>query len=207
MAKCGRAEVLKAQGKLSESLVAFDKVIATHPEHVVAKNGRVTVLVLMGQWDAALAELPNTEPHTLEEWIQYHIGGMIAFRKNDLVTAEAVFERGGFECPFADQQSFFETALAMVRLSQDRLEDVRKLAERNLEGRWQAPMTAVLVHIKGRMGEIESARESFQKLPTPPNLSVAEAFAELRLRYVLCQPAEHDEEWLISREINYLLSC
>ena len=207
VAKCGRAEVLKAQGKLSESLVAFDKVIATHPEHVVAKNGRVTVLVLMGQWDAALAELPNTEPHTLEEWIQYHIGGMIAFRKNDLVTAEAVFERGGFECPFADQQSFFETALAMVRLSQDRLEDVRKLAERNLEGRWQAPMTAVLVHIKGRMGEIESARESFQKLPTPPNLSVAEAFAELRLRYVLCQPAEHDEEWLISREINYLLSC
>ena len=207
VAKTGRAEVLKAQGKLPEALVAFDKVIATHPEHVVAKNGRVTVLVLMGQWDAALAELPNTEPHTLEEWIQYHIGGMIAFRKNDLVTAEAVFERGGFECPFADQQSFFETALAMVRLSQDRLEDVRKLAERNLEGRWQAPMTAVLVHIKGRMGEIESARESFQKLPTPPNLSVAEAFAELRLRYVLCQPAEHDEEWLISREINYLLSC
>jgi len=207
VAKTGRAEVLKAQGNLCGSLAAFDKVIAAHPEHVVAKTGRVSVLVLMEQWDAALADLPTSEPHSFHEWIQYHIRGMIAFRRNDLITAEAVFERGVFDCPFADSRSFFENALAMVRLKQGRLEDARKLAERNLEGRWQGPMTAVLVHIKGRIGDLESARESFGELPTPPNPSVAEAFAELRLRYVLCEPPEHDEEWLISREVNYLMSC
>ncbi len=207
VAKCGRAEVLKAQGNLSGSLAAFDEVIAAHPDDVVAKTGRVSVLVLMEQWDAALADLPTRDARSFDDWILYYIRGMIAFRRNDLIQAEAVFERGGFDCPFADSRRVFESALAMVRLRQGRLEEARKLAERNLEGRWQGPMTAVLVHIKGRMGEIESARESFGELPTPPNPSVAEAFAELKLRYVLCQPPEHDEEWLISREVNYLLSC
>jgi len=207
VAKNGRAEVLKAQGNLSGSLAAFDEVIAAHSGDAFAKVGRASVLVLMEQWDKALADLPTTEPHSFDDWIQYHIRGMIAFRRNDLITAEAVFERGVFECPFADSRIFFENALAMVRLKQGRLEDARTLAERNLKGRWQGPMTAVLVHIKGRIGDLKSARESFGELPPPPNPSVAEAFAELRRRYVLCEPPEHDEEWLISREVNYLMSC
>ena len=207
VAKTGRAEVLKAKDDLHEALAAFDCIIADHPENLVAKTGRISVLVLMGRWDAALADVPTTEPQSHDDWIDYHIRGMIAFRRNDLAEAERILERGTLSCPFLDSRSYFENALAIVRLKQGRLQDAQRLAEKNLAGRWHGPMTALLVHIKGRMGELESARESFGALPVPPNALIAETFEELERRYVWNQPPQHDEDWLIGREIQYLLSC
>ncbi|HLG14687.1 MAG TPA: tetratricopeptide repeat protein [Blastocatellia bacterium] len=55
VAKNGRAEVLKAQGRLSEAEAAFDAVIAAHPENVFAKSGRAEVLKAEGKLSAALA--------------------------------------------------------------------------------------------------------------------------------------------------------
>ncbi|HKQ08541.1 MAG TPA: tetratricopeptide repeat protein [Blastocatellia bacterium] len=55
VAKTGRAEVLRAMGRLSEALAAYDTVIAEHPENVVAKNGRAEVLRAMGRLSEALA--------------------------------------------------------------------------------------------------------------------------------------------------------
>ena len=49
VAKVGRAEVLKAQGKLVEAELAFDEVIAAHPENAVAKTGRAEVIKAQGR--------------------------------------------------------------------------------------------------------------------------------------------------------------
>src|SRR5205814_863879 len=54
-AKTGRAEVMKAQGRLDDALAAFDEVIAQHPENAVAKTGRAEVLKAQGRLDDALA--------------------------------------------------------------------------------------------------------------------------------------------------------
>jgi tetratricopeptide (TPR) repeat protein len=55
VAKTGRAEVLKALGRLSEALAAYDAVSAEHPEDVVAKTGRAEVLKALGRLSEALA--------------------------------------------------------------------------------------------------------------------------------------------------------
>ena len=55
VAKTGRAEVLRAMGKLHEALAAYDSVIAEHPESVVAQNGRAETLRTMGHLPEALA--------------------------------------------------------------------------------------------------------------------------------------------------------
>jgi tetratricopeptide (TPR) repeat protein len=53
-AKAGRAELLKALGRLDEALMAYDAVLAAHPEDAVAKNGRAEVLKALGRLDEAL---------------------------------------------------------------------------------------------------------------------------------------------------------
>jgi tetratricopeptide (TPR) repeat protein len=207
VAKTGRAEVLKAQGDLPAALAAFNAVIAKHPEDVVAKNGRNTVRLIMGRYDEALAELPTIDPRTRQEWIGFHIRGMIEFRRGELIQAESILTVGATECPFSDCRAYFESALAALRLRQGRLQDARELAERPTERRLVGPMTTLLVHIKGRQQEFESARQSFEVLPEPPNAAVAEMFAELERRYIKRQPAAFSEDWLFEREINYLMSC
>ena len=55
IAKKGRGEVFKTQGKLDDALAAYNGVIAEHPEDVFAKNGRAEVLKAQGKLDDALA--------------------------------------------------------------------------------------------------------------------------------------------------------
>ena len=56
VAQTGRAEVLKAQGRLDDALAAFDGVIVKWPDNVVAQNGRAEVLKAQGRsLDDALA--------------------------------------------------------------------------------------------------------------------------------------------------------
>ena len=55
IAKSGRAETLKALGRLKEALAAYDSIIAEHPENVVAKSGRAETLRALGKLDDALA--------------------------------------------------------------------------------------------------------------------------------------------------------
>ncbi|MDT5269405.1 MAG: hypothetical protein QOH49_1591 [Acidobacteriota bacterium] len=55
VAKSGRAETLRAMGRLSEALAAYDTAMAQHPEDVVAKRGRAEVLKALGRLDDALA--------------------------------------------------------------------------------------------------------------------------------------------------------
>jgi thioredoxin-like negative regulator of GroEL len=54
VAKNGRAEVLKAQGKLDDALRAYEDVIAKNPENIVARNGRAELLKAQGKLDDAL---------------------------------------------------------------------------------------------------------------------------------------------------------
>jgi tetratricopeptide (TPR) repeat protein len=52
----GRAEVLKAQGKLDQALREYDRTIEEFPLNVYARNGRAEVLKAQGKLDQALRE-------------------------------------------------------------------------------------------------------------------------------------------------------
>ena len=55
VAQAGRAEVLKAMGKLPEALAAYEQVRREHPGDVFAQTGRADVLKAMGKLPEALA--------------------------------------------------------------------------------------------------------------------------------------------------------
>ncbi len=55
VAQNGRADVLKAMGKLPEALQAYEEVRRAHPEDVVAQTGRAEVFKAMGKLTEALA--------------------------------------------------------------------------------------------------------------------------------------------------------
>ncbi|MEK6303475.1 MAG: tetratricopeptide repeat protein [Acidobacteriota bacterium] len=66
IARKGRAEVLKAQGRFQEAEAAFDQVIAAFPQDVFAKTGRAEVLKAQGRlreaeapFDEAIAAHPE----------------------------------------------------------------------------------------------------------------------------------------------------
>jgi tetratricopeptide (TPR) repeat protein len=70
IAKKGRAEVLKAQGKFVDALAAFDEVIQLHPDDVFARTGRAEVLKAQGKFVDALA--------AFDEVIRLHPDNVVA---------------------------------------------------------------------------------------------------------------------------------
>nr|VFK27910.1 MAG: Tetratricopeptide repeat-containing protein [Candidatus Kentron sp. MB]VFK74461.1 MAG: Tetratricopeptide repeat-containing protein [Candidatus Kentron sp. MB] len=60
VARNGRAEVLKLQGKLDEALAAYEETIDRFPENVVARTGRAEVLKLQEKLEDALAAYEET---------------------------------------------------------------------------------------------------------------------------------------------------
>ncbi len=68
--KAGRAEALKALGRLDEALAAYDATVEEHPEDVVAKKGRAEALKALGRLDEALAAYDAT--------VKEHPGDVVA---------------------------------------------------------------------------------------------------------------------------------
>jgi tetratricopeptide (TPR) repeat protein len=89
IAKKGRGEVLKAQGKFADALATFDEVIRQHPDDAVAKNSRAEVLKAQGKFADAL--------NTFNEVIRQYPQDMIA--KNG--RAEVLKAQGQFAAALA----------------------------------------------------------------------------------------------------------
>jgi tetratricopeptide (TPR) repeat protein len=70
IAKTGRGEVLKAQGRFADAFTAFEEVIRQHPENVFAKNGRAELLKAQGRFADALT--------AFEEVIRQHPDDVVA---------------------------------------------------------------------------------------------------------------------------------
>jgi len=60
VARNGRAEVLKSQNRLEESLRAYDETIAEFPDNVVARNGRAEVLKSQNRLEESLRAYDET---------------------------------------------------------------------------------------------------------------------------------------------------
>ena len=56
VARNGKAEVLKAQGRLDEALAEYEFAVRDFPGNVVARSGKAEVLKAQGRLDEALAE-------------------------------------------------------------------------------------------------------------------------------------------------------
>jgi Flp pilus assembly protein TadD len=175
--KTGHAEVLKAMGRFDEALRAYEEVVREHPEDVVAKTGRAGILAALGKSREALRALPQGRPTTLDEWIGYHVRGMILLR----------------------------TALAVARLRQRQYAAAVEVLDSVVQPRAQPQADLLRVHALGEQGLFSEASAAYLRLPPPPSSQVRELMEELRRRFVDRLPPANDNEWLIRREIDACL--
>jgi len=162
VAKTGRAELLKAQGQLIESLAAYDEIRTQYPNDEFARNGRSCVLATLGRYEEALESLPIKQPIGLEDWIGFHIRGMVLMRVKRLDDAIKIFRRGVDENPFMVSRPFFQTALATALIQQEKY-DVAKMLLREIETPSLEPQVKMLyLHVAGVEGNDDEARIAFE---------------------------------------------
>lgn len=204
VAENGRADVLKAMGNLPAALLAYEEAAKAHPSNVVAKNGRANVLTALGRWDEALELLPDALPRVEQDWIGYHIRGMVLLRSGNLSAAEQIFEHGAQHDPFAASRDYYRTALAVVRLRRRQYRSVLELLSQVTLPLLQVPANLLRIHALGFEGDMVSAAATYALLPDqglPVYLGIRD---ELRRRFLDREPPQHDEAWLIDRAIEFL---
>ena len=206
VAKNGRAEVLKALGRFDDALTAYDQTCREHPNNVVAKSGMACVLAVLGRPLEALELLSDKPPGGEQDWIGFHIRGMILLRIGKVDDAIVIFERGANDSPGAIHRDYYRTALALARLH---LRDYAAAATvlEQIGSPLLRTQTAVLrVHSFGAQGQFTRAAEAYKQLPSKTPAIIADLLAELHLRYVDRRPAQHDDAWVIQRELDYELA-
>lgn len=205
VAKTGRAEVLKVQGRLNDALSAFDEVIAQHPEHVMAKHGRVTVLVASRRYEEALVHLGMKEPVTLQDWIGYHILGMIRLRTGQMVEAIRIFDDGVRNNPWPSSREYFSRALALAWLRGRDFQKASNALEHVKSPLLQPVANVLRIHAFGAQGKIEPASIAYESLSANPDLRSTDLTQELHSQFILKKPARKTEEWILDKETEILL--
>jgi len=205
VAKTGYAEVLKALNRLPEALEAYEQAMAQHPEDVVAKNGASCVLAALGLWERALMLLPQSPPVTEQDWIAYHIRGMIHLRRGELDRATEIFEYGAAHNPRPTSREYFRTALALACLRKREYERAARVLDEVTSPVLQSPANVLRLHAYGAQGDCKRTIEVYSQLPENPEPIVADLQQELHRRYVLFATPEHDEDWVFDKETHYIL--
>jgi len=208
VARTGRAEVLKSQNCLEESLLAYEETLAEFPTDVVARTGKAGVLVGLERWDEALSLLSEAPPVTRDDWIGFHVRGMIYLRTSRLREAIQIFERGVETCPRPADRDYFRAALALVRIQEKAYEKVEETLENVIGPSLEAPVNVLRFHALGALGRTRRAAEAWERLRPVENLpGYREVGAELRSRYLDKTGARQPDDWLIHAEMKLLLAA
>jgi len=205
VARSGRAEVLKAQGRLPEALEEYDRIMQQFPYDLVASTGKAAIFVILGRYEQALDLLPVGLPATRDDWIGFHIRGMIHLKKGDVSDAIQLFERGVRECPWHTQTYYFRTALGAARLRQEEYREAIEAIQHD-----ETPVCEVLrIHAFGAIGDRPRAKTALQRVEAHQMPVVIELREELARRYSLREPGvpRHSEEWITDRECDLLLAA
>jgi tetratricopeptide (TPR) repeat protein len=201
VAKNGRAEVLRAQGQLLEALACYNEAISNHTENRIAKTGRNYILVALGRYDEVLEYLSGQKPVTQDDWIDYHIRGMILLRTGKMSDAIGIFNQGVQNNPWPLSKQYFRSALAIAWLRGREFRKASKMLEEVTASLLQPPANVLRMHAFGAMGERQRVAAAYESLSTTPHLSSHELTQELRHQYLLGEEPRHDDEWVFDREI------
>jgi tetratricopeptide (TPR) repeat protein len=205
VAKRGRAELLKAKGQLEDALAAYNLIIALYPEDVVARNGRSYVLAALERYAEALESLPSETPTTLQDWIGYHIRGMILLRMGNISEAIRIFEQGVQNNPWSLNNEYFRTALAIASLRNREFRKATEVLSEVTAPLLQPQANVLRLHSFGALDETEQATAAYQSLETKPWSISDELVDELHRRYILKEEPQRSDEWVFDQEDNMIL--
>jgi tetratricopeptide (TPR) repeat protein len=198
----GRADLLKELGKLQDALDAYNGLIRRNPVRPNLRHAKAAILVAMHRFEEAEKLLPINTPETRDDWIAYHIRGMILLRKDMLGPAIQHLKKGLDSIPFADERKYFQNALAVATLRQRQYNE----AAHYLEGSREPITEALRIHVFGELRRPVQASQAYSRLLTicPPNLVPLRDELAAQYRLVNSLPC-HDMQWIFEEECQNVL--
>ena len=173
----------------------------------VAKNGRWSTLMVAGRASQVWDEIPETTARTQDEWIAQHIRAMAAIRLGKLGEARQLLQNGLDRCPFPNSREYFRMAFAVLQLRQRNYASVKGTLEQVQSAVLAVPRALLLAHAAGEQGETQTTREHLDGISGPITALSRSVATELRVRYVDHLAPMHDDDWLLSRELELLGSA
>ncbi len=193
-----QAELLKAMSRMEEALSAYETTIERFPENVVARNGRASLLILMGRYQDARAFLPDDNLVSLQDWIGYHILAMSYLRAGENDEAIRRLSHGVRHVPWSKQRSYFVTALGVAKMMNKIFDEALELLQTDipsLPGKERQARTLFISHAQAELGQKEEARRNIATVGEVRNPRIYNLREALVLRYDLNgAPAPLSEE-------------
>jgi tetratricopeptide (TPR) repeat protein len=205
VAKTGRAEVLKAKGDLEEALAAYERIIDKAPEDRIARTGWLSILAATGRNQEVLASLSSLKLLTLDDWIDYHILGMIHLRTGDMAKAIEIFDEGVRNDPWPSSREYFRTALALTWLRGRDFKKASQTLEEVKSPQLQPTANVFRIHAFGAQGNLQRASLAYEDLSTAAYLRSDELTQELHRQFILNEPPRKSEQWILDREAQMLV--
>lgn len=198
----GRSEILKESGQLEDAIEAYDRVIIRDPKNKSLVYSKAAVLVAMGRFEEALSMLPDGKPRTREEWVAFHIRGMIYLKSKNIERAIELFKYGLDNIPFANERIYFGNALVVAALKKNEYDEAVKYISNIHE-----PINDIFrIHTYGSMNRIDETIESFNRIEDncPPN--IVQLRDELAFRFSLKKGIPQKTwEWVFEQECRVVL--
>jgi len=198
----GRADLLKELGNLREALDAYDVLIKRNPVSPSLRHAKAAILVAMRRYAEAESLLPTATPETRDDWIAYHIKGMLLLKKDMLKPAVRHLKKGLESIPFADQRKYFQNALAVATLRQRQYFE----AAQYIGGSQEPTADALRIHAFSELRKFDQASHAYSRLlhVCPPILVPLRD--ELASKYRLVKSSSrHDSRWIFEEECQNVL--
>jgi len=154
------------------------------------------------RYEEALQGLPHENPVTRQDWIGYHLRGMILLRTGKVDEAVRIFERGTREDPIPSSKEYFRSALALAYLRQRDFAKTLRVLDDVTAPLLQPQANVLRFHAYGASNDAERAAASYEKLRDKPWPIPDDLVDELHRKNILKLEPRHDDEWVLDKEID-----
>jgi len=198
----GRAASLKELGKLPEALEAYEVLLNRNPTRPHLRHAKAAILAVLRRYKEAESLLPENLPQTRDDWIGYHLRGMILLKRDMIRPAIKHFEEGLAKVPFADQRRYLQKAIVVATIRQRRFHEA---AERL--GLLEDATTEILrLHTCGELDRIDEASMAYERLRRSCPTVLIPLRNELAAKYAIRnEKPRHDETWIFEEECSSVL--
>lgn len=205
IALCGKADLLKELGEFEESLKVYDIISSKSPDSKRIQHAKASIFIVLGRYAEATKVISYLkEPKTKDDWIAYHVKGVLSMKINKIDEAMLIFETGLKNSPFMKERQYFANSLAVARLrKKDFKGTITLLSNKN------TPLANVLyLHACGEIAKNDNIKMERDKIiqeclqkKCPPYL--VPLMVELELRYFSnVSKSQHTDDWVFEQECN-----
>ncbi|HEX2554245.1 MAG TPA: tetratricopeptide repeat protein [Microvirga sp.] len=206
ISKLGRANILKRLGNYSDALDAYSAVLQQWSDYAAARNAKAALLTVLGRFGEAEQLLVHVAPRTEDDWIAFHIRGMIWLKSGQVDRAVGHFTAGIARSPFEKTRRIMRNALASEKLRARRFDEAVQILGEGAQDILEFGVSNVLLFHAAAASKSPDTHKLYQRLAperSPIVIELRDAIAE---RYgVVGQAVVRSEEWIVDREYEAVL--